>query len=166
MKPKSAIEKGKRGENQVCELIEMSGLGKSTRTPGSGSGKKKGDIFNNLDFLIEVKNQATLKIPEWIRQAKEQARIGNYDPDKWALVYKETDAPQMRPEGFNVILDFVEWLELLKRNEAPKVKEPDRELKYRLESMSEICRRLEKEPLNKYEYGRLKKLSREINKLL
>ena len=57
MKPKSKIQKGRRFENFINKEIEAEGLGKSIRTPGSGSGKLKGDVFNNLDFMLECKNQ-------------------------------------------------------------------------------------------------------------
>jgi len=79
-KPRTRIEKGKRAEKQVCELIELAGLGKARREAGSGNGKNKGDIFCNLPFLLEVKNQKTIHFTDWVEQAKAQARIGNKIP--------------------------------------------------------------------------------------
>lgn len=146
MKPNSVREKGKRAERTVCERIERIGLGKSCRTPGSGSGNKKGDIFNNLPFLLEVKNHKVIHIQDWVKQAKEQARIGNSDPNKWGLIIVNPDGVQ---DSERMDLWFVceldEALELMKRNQEPKVKEPDRNLKYKLERLRQCCRDVENE---------------------
>ena len=144
MKPKTAIEKGKRFEKQVAEAIESEGLGMARRESGSGSGKRKGDIAANLPFLIEAKNQRTVKIQEWIRQAKAQARIGNSNPDKWALVFKEPGSPDCNPEMI-VVLDFYQFLDLLKRHSEPRIKEPDRQLKYKLTRLKESINQVIKE---------------------
>jgi hypothetical protein len=114
MKPKSAIEKGKKFEKQVAEAIQIAGLGLARREIGSGSGKRKGDIAANLPFLLEAKNQKILKIQEWIRQSREQAQIGNYDRDKWGLVFKNPESPDANPEMF-IVIDFFQFLELLKK---------------------------------------------------
>jgi len=134
MRPKSKIQKGRRFENLINKEIEAGGLGRATRTPGSGSGKLKGDSFNNLDFLIEAKNQKTIKIQEWVRQAKQQAKIGNYDPQKWALVFRDPGSPEVNPEIY-VTIDFYKWLELLKKESEPRIKEPDRNLKWDLKRL-------------------------------
>ena len=134
MRPKSKIQKGRRFENLINKEIEAGGLGRATRTPGSGSGKLKGDSFNNLDFLIEAKNQKTIKIQEWVRQAKQQAKIGNYDPQKWALVFRDPGSPEVNPEIY-VTIDFYQWLELLKKESEPRIKEPDRNLKWDLKRL-------------------------------
>lgn len=167
MKPNSIREKGKRGERCACERVERAGLGKSCRTPGSGNGKKKGDIFNNLPFMIEVKNHSSLHIQEWVRQAKDQAEKGNYDSNKWALVVVNPDGVQdtERMELW-FMCEFDEALELMKKNQEPKVKEPDRKLKYLLSKLRELLRRLEGDPMNKYELASARKLSREIEKEL
>jgi Holliday junction resolvase len=144
MKPKSIIEKGKKFERQIAEAIMQEGLGLARREVGSGSGKRKGDIASNLPFLIEAKNHRTLKIPEWIRQAKEQARIGNSNPDKWCLVFKEPKSPDNNPEMIAVI-DFYQLLNLLKKNEEPKIKAPDKTLKWDLMRLKEIANKIIKE---------------------
>ena len=66
-------------------MIEDAGLGRAVRTPGSGSGKIKGDAFSNLPFTIEVKNQAKLQWWDSIRQAKDQAHKGNFEKKKRPL---------------------------------------------------------------------------------
>jgi len=125
MKPISAKKKGSRFELFVAKEITAEGLGKAGREANSGAGFRKGDIASNLPFLIEAKNQKTIKIQEWVRQAKSQAKIGNYDPDKWALVFKNPESPDANPEMF-VTIDFYQFLDLLKRYSEPRVKEPDR----------------------------------------
>jgi len=170
MKPKSAQQKGKRAENEVNRRIERAGLGKSVRTPGSGSGKMKGDVFNSLPFTIEVKNQKTIKLMEWIKQSKEQARIGSYDPNKWALVIVDPQGVQ-DPERMEIfaVTELDEWLELLKKYSEPKIKEPDRELKYLLESVKISIDRVIKDPNelnNKYFAKRISDTAKKIIKRL
>jgi hypothetical protein len=163
MKAKSAIEKGKRAEKCACERIERAGLGESCRTPGSGSGKKKGDLFNNLPFMFEVKNWDNLHIQEWVRQAKRQAEQGNFDSNKWAVVMVNPDGAQdIERMELWFLCEFDEALELMKRSAEPKVKQPDKELKWRLELLSEYLKHLEKEP--KYYYSKVKKICNEIIK--
>ena len=134
MLPKSKKEKGKRFEALIAREIEKAGLGKATREIGSGSGRRKGDIFSNIPYLIECKNQKQIRILDWIDQAKREAELGNYYKDKWALVFRDPRTSEKNPE-ICVVIDFWEWLELLKKDSEPLVKEPDRELKYLLEKL-------------------------------
>jgi len=144
MKPRSAQQKGKRFENLINHEIESEGLGRATRTPGSGSGKLKGDSFNNLDFLLEIKNQKTIKIKEWIDQAREQARAGNYNANKWALIFRDPRTPETKPDIY-VTIDLWEFLTLLKKAQEPKIKEPDREMTWKIKSLVEAAKRVIKE---------------------
>jgi hypothetical protein len=139
MLSKSIIEKGKRFEKMIAKDIEAEGLGMARRETGSGSGLKKGDIASNLPFMIEAKNQKTICIQKWIRQAKEQARIGNYNPNKWALVFKDPATPEANPEVYAVI-DFYEFLKLLKKDKEPIIKEQDREIKWKLQRLIESAK--------------------------
>ena len=134
MKPKSVQQIGKRFENWGNEMIEEAGLGRAIRTPGSGSGKIKGDSFNNLDFMIEFKSERN---PSWkgnIAQAKRQAEQGNYDSDKWIMVQRDPESPQANPQAF-AIIDYIQLLKLLKKNSEPLIKEPDRSLRWDLEKL-------------------------------
>jgi len=140
MKQKSAIEKGKRFENFVNAEIEAEGLGKATRTPGSGSGRLKGDSFNNLKFMLECKNQKTIHIKEWIDQSKEQAHAGNYDPQKWALIFRDPRTPEARPEVYAVI-DFWQFLKLLHKDKEPTIKEPDKDAAWKIRALIEAAKR-------------------------
>ena len=144
MKPRSAQQKGKRFENLINHEIESEGLGRATRTPGSGSGKLKGDSFNNLDFLLEIKNQKTIKIKEWIDQAREQARAGNYNANKWALIFRDPRTPETKPDIY-VTIDLWEFLTLLKKDSEPRIKKPDNELKWHLISLKNAINRVVKD---------------------
>lgn len=139
--PKGKIQKGKFLENFVAKEIEAAGLGSARRELGSGSGKRKGDIFANIPFLIEVKNQDK---PTWmqnIKQAKRQAEIGNWGKEKWALVIRDPESPQVNPVLYAVI-DFYEFLGLLKKSAEPKIKDPDRELKWKLIKLKQIINQI------------------------
>ena len=143
MNTRSALNKGKRAEKEVCRRIERAGLGEARREAGSGNGQKKGDVFANIPFLLEVKNQATIKYGEWIKQAKEQARIGHSDSNKWGLVIVSPDGVQ-EPERMEmtITIELDEFLEILKRNQEPKIKVPDRNLKYKLERLRQVCKEI------------------------
>ena len=147
MKGNSIMQKGKRFEKFIANEVESEGFGLARREVGSGSGKKKGDIACNLPFLIECKNHKKLNWHQSIDQAKEQARIGNYDRNKWALVVQDSRSPETNPEVFAVI-DFWQFLKLLKKDKEPMVKEPDRELAFDIKRLVEvgkkIIKRLEK----------------------
>lgn len=136
--PRSKIQKGKRFERMIAGEIEEMGLGRASREIGSGSGKRKGDIFANIPFLIEAKNQKKVHILQWIDQAKREAEQGNWDRDKWALVFRDPRTPESGPEIY-VVIDFWEWLRLLKTESEPLIKEPDRELRWLLEKLKQNC---------------------------
>ena len=145
MKPKSAQNKGKRFEIWIAEQIEEAGLGRASRTPGSGSGNRhKGDILANIPFLIEAKNHRSLKWHPAIDQAKSQAEIGNWDSKKWLLVVKDFRSPENNPEAY-AVLDFRELLKLFKKDAEPLIKEPDRNLKYKLARLKQSAQEVMKE---------------------
>jgi hypothetical protein len=148
MNPKSALNKGKRAEKEVCRRIERMGLGSARREAGSGNGLKKGDIFANLPFLIEVKNQKTIHFGEWVAQAKKQASDGQIEANKWCLVVIDP-AEVQDPERMEIYatIELDEFLSLLKRNQEPKIKEPDRSMKWKLEKLRQVC----KEVINELE---------------
>ena len=143
MNSKSRMQKGKRFEILIAKEIEAMGLGLARRESGSGSGLKKGDIAANLPFLIEAKNQAKIKINEWVDQAKSQAKVGNYYHDKWALIFKDPRTSEAKPNIYAVI-DFWEFLKLLKKDKEPMIKKPDREMSWRLRKLIADMKILEK----------------------
>jgi hypothetical protein len=142
MNPKSAQQKGKRLENYVCEALEEMGLGKAVRTPGSGSGKIKGDTFSAIDFTIECKNQKQFHWQD-IDQAKEEAQKGNYYKDKWVLVMRDPRKPEF--EAVYAVMDLGQFLELLKKNKEPIVKEPDRQTNWDIKNLIQSAKRVIKD---------------------
>jgi len=146
MRPKSIIEKGKRFEKRIAKEVEAEGLGMARREIGSGSGKKKGDVAASIPFLIEAKNQHSVKIKaifNWIDQAKRQAEIGNYDRNKWALVFRDSRTPETNPEIY-AIIDMWEFLHLLKRSKEPMIKKPDRQMSWDLKTLKNAISRVQK----------------------
>lgn len=141
MNPKSVQQIGKKFAKWCNQQIEEIGLGKATGTPGSGSGKIKGDNYNNLDFMFEFKSQRN---PSWagnIKQARDQAIKGNFNKDKWVMVQRDSDTPQENPQAF-AILDYIEFLKLLKRNNEPLIKSPDKELRWLLQRSIETNKQI------------------------
>ncbi len=130
MNIKSAKNKGKRLEKFVSEQIEEEGLGKATRTPGSGSGQKKGDIFSGLDFMIECKNEAQTNFLPNVDQAKRDCEKGNYYKEKWCLITRDPRYPEF--ERLYATIDMWELFRLLKKNKEPIIKEPDKTAKWHL----------------------------------
>ena len=131
MKTVSKKQKGSRFERWIAKQIELAGLGTAHREYMSGAGFRKGDIASSIPFLIEAKHQKKLSTLTWIDQSKREAVQGNYDRDKWALVFND---PRVKPEFTQVyaVIDFGEFLELLKKAQEPLTKEPDRDMKYSL----------------------------------
>lgn len=139
----STREKGARLERFIANEITASGLGKAKKESNSGAGTRKGDIASNLPFLIEAKNDKQVSILKNIDQTVEQARIGNYSSNKWALATRDPRYPEF--ERIYITIDFWEFLELMKKYSEPRVKKPDRELKWRLESLKIAVQRVIKE---------------------
>jgi len=79
---KNAKQKGNRYENQIANRLTKSLGIDLRRNPGSGNmARWKGDIVPIEDrdrikfkWCIELKNQKTLKIPAWIKQAEEEGK--------------------------------------------------------------------------------------------
>ncbi len=141
MKARSAINKGKRFEAFVAAEIEAEGLGKARRQIGSGAGLDKGDINCGLDFVIEAKNHESLSTLTWIDQAKDQAEKSNADSAKWLMIFRDPRFGEF--EKVYVTMDFWQLLKLLKKNDAPMVKEPDRDMAYALRNLEQSINRVQ-----------------------
>jgi len=168
MKPKTRIEKGKLAEKEVARRIERAGLGQARRSAGSGNGNRdKGDLVSGLKFLLEIKNEKTTNFLSNVDQSKHQAEIGNYDFNKWCLVTVDPRGVQ-EPERMTMYatIELDELLSLFKKNSESKVKEPDRNLKLKLELLKEYCRRLESDQTDRYYFQRFKLLCSQIIKEL
>ena len=138
MNPSSIKNKGRRFEKFITKQIEGAGLGKACRTPGSGSGQNKGDVFSGLDFMIEAKNEAQTNFLPNVDQAVKEAEEGNTYKDKWSLVTRDPRYPEF--ERVYVTMDFYEWLELLKKSKEPLIKEPDRDMRYKLQRLIQTAK--------------------------
>ena len=143
MKGESARKKGARFERFVAKEITAAGLGKAGREGNSGAGFRKGDIAANLPFLLEVKNDKQVAILKNIDQSVKQAEIGNYHSNKWALITRDPRYPEF--ERAYATIDFWEFLELLKKYSEPRVKEPDRQMKWKIERLITSAKELLKE---------------------
>jgi Holliday junction resolvase len=67
-------KRGKRLELEVAKILRSKLGARVTRDKQSGAGLHKQDIFDyggDIPFSIEAKDQATLKVKEWFRQAVE-----------------------------------------------------------------------------------------------
>lgn len=138
MKPEQRKKKGARFERFIAHEIEASGLGKAGREANSGAGFRKGDIACNLKFLLETKNEKYVNLLPNIDQAKEQAEKGNQWPEKWALISRDPRYPEF--EKVYATIDFWQFLELLKREQEPMVKEPDKDMKWKLNRLIESAK--------------------------
>lgn len=123
MKPSSSKNKGRRFENYIASQMEKMGLGRVTRTPGSGSGQDTGDILNNHGFSLECKNRKKSTMQWWksIDQTKKAAERGKQHSDNWGLIVRDPRTPEGNPKTY-VVLDFWRFLKFLKNGEPQKAR--------------------------------------------
>jgi hypothetical protein len=92
MNPKSSIEKGKELERFVAEKFNGSGLDfRAKRQPGSGNGKSKGDIDNDLGWCIECKNEKRFNWKEAAKQVEREAMGHQKEAICWHPPFKPLD---------------------------------------------------------------------------
>ena len=144
MKAQSKRKKGARFERIVAKEIEAEGLGKAGREAMSGGGFRKGDIASNLQFLLECKSEKQTNFLKNVDQAKDQAQKGNKWPEKWALITRDPRTPEDNLSIYATI-DFWEFLRLLKKNAEPRIKEPDRQFRFKVEHLKTAANELLKE---------------------
>lgn len=167
MKAKSAQAKGKRFEKMVAELVVSMGFGKAQRQAGSGNGMNKGDISWSIPRVPELKNQPS-KFPvcllEWIEQAEKQ----DLAKEGWVLILRDPRVPEVKLKGFAVI-DMHDYLEFEMAKKAPKSKEPDKDLKYRLERLRKLahdCMKIAEVREDEWKFRDLKMTAGDVIKLL
>ena len=68
-------EKGANGEREVAALFRAAGFD-CNRTPNSGGLRITGDLYGDVPAHIEVKRQEVLRLPLWLRQARDEAPGG------------------------------------------------------------------------------------------
>jgi len=102
IKPQSKKHKGRRLELKVAKLIREILEIDAIRTPLSGGGGIKGDIYcQELPFYFELKNQEKLKIWQWWQEIK--------DYENPILIISGNRRPIL------AVCDFVWFLNLLKK---------------------------------------------------
>ena len=138
MDPQSAIAKGKLLENFIVDRLRVTGIDiRASRTPGSGNGLAKGDISTDINVAFEAKNQKRFS-PEWLKQSEKQATNGQ----AWAVVWHP---PRVPMESCVAIIPWWHYEELLKRSREPVVKQEDRTLRWKIESLRKAANELLKE---------------------
>ena len=115
IKPSSAKAKGRRLQNYVCQVLsEITGIpwGKDELIAPREMGQSGPDIRligearKLINIAFECKNEEKWKVPEYIRQAKEQKWD---DVDHWTVVVSKN-----RQKIPYVIIDMDFFKELLK----------------------------------------------------
>lgn len=111
MKAKSAKAKGDRLENWVASELRKQGID-AKRMPGSGSFNHfKSDIYANIPYSFECKNQETTKVWEWYEQAKKDAGMNK----KPIVVFSRNHSqPMALLSAYDLIAIIGELEELIK----------------------------------------------------
>jgi len=65
-------DKGARGEREVATILRAHHL-PAVRTPNSGGLHVRGDLTGVPGYHFEVKRQETLRLPTWLKQARDEA---------------------------------------------------------------------------------------------
>ena len=139
MSIKSNIQKGKDLENFVAGLFESSGLDRrAVRQIGSGNGKRKGDVANDLGWTIECKNSKAFRF----KDAADQVAREGMGYQKEAIIWHPPNRPM---DASVVIINISDFIELLQRFKEPVVKGEDRQFKYKLDRLVNYAKDLIKE---------------------
>lgn len=126
MNPQSAIQKGKELENWIVGRLKASGLDlRAARNPGSGNGKMKGDINNDLGWCIEAKNTRAFPGAGAFRQVREAAMGYQKELIVWHPPNTPLDASQ-------VVMSWHDFEELLLKAREERVEAPDRDMRFAL----------------------------------
>lgn len=143
MNPRSAIQKGRELENFWKELLRITGLDtRAYRTPGSGSGKEKGDVATDIEIngrgmTTECKN--TKKFPhDSLLQAKKEA--GNYN-----IPLVLWHPPQKPLDESMIVINCHDFLEIIKKAKEPVLVNPDKTTQYKLQRLIQSAREVLKE---------------------
>ena len=137
MNPKSAIKKGKELEDFIVERLRVTGIDtRAARTPGSGNGLIKADIWNDLNLYIECRNRKNFS-PAWINEVEQCAK--SLTP---LLIWHP---PRVPMESCVAIIPWWHYEDLLKRHKEPVVKEPDRAFRWKLEQLKKAVSEVLKE---------------------
>ena len=108
MQDKPANQKGKLLEDFVAGLMARMGIDiRADRRPGSGNGKRKGDISTDIGWTFECKNSKSFRFKE----AADQVARESAGYQKEAIVWHP---PNRSLEQSVVILNVLDFFEMLK----------------------------------------------------
>ena len=143
MPVKNTRQKGRKLVVQSLQTIHQY-FSDGYEVNGSGAGLEKGDIrIPSVDLVIEVKNHKQINMAHWVRQSEREGLGYN----RTALLWKTPESPQDDP-AMRIDIDIRYFLDLLKRSQEPKIKTPDRELKWEIkkliQSAKQVIKKLEK----------------------
>jgi len=133
-------QKGRQLVKEVIRILKDEYNIDCHETVGSGSGtREKGDIrVPALNLVIEAKKQKQVSMASWATQSEKEGLGYN----KTALAWQIPQTPHIR-----IDIDLCYFAELLKRAEEPKIKEPDREMKWLIQKLvdtgKQVIKRLE-----------------------
>lgn len=112
---RSSKAKGYRGETEFCEAAKERGFPNVERNGSRYGSKDRGDIAGLPDWTIQVKSVARYSIPEWLRDAEEQAKNGG---TRWFGLALKLTGKHMRLGAFLMpiskffdLLDYIQELE-------------------------------------------------------
>ena len=121
------------------DRLRITGLDtRAYRQKGSGNGLNKGDIWNDLNISFEAKNQKTSKIKEWMKQSEADS-LGTTNP---VVVWHP---PQVPLEDSLVIIKWPYFEDLLAKSKSPEMKEPDRQVAWKIKNTIVALKALLKE---------------------
>jgi len=137
MSVQNTRQKGRRFVKEIIDIFRREIDEATYEVVGSGAGPDKGDVrVPKLDLVIEAKDHKKISVAQWIEQAEEEG-LGFSD---YALIWKHP-----RNKEFYVDIPLNYFIELLKKYEEPKIKEPDRELKWKLNHLKTSINQVLKE---------------------
>lgn len=129
MQIQSAKKKGRDLENFVVDRLVASGLDpRASRNPGSGSGRRKGDVWNALDLTIECKNTVAYPGQSVFRQVMREALGIMREVIVW-------HPPRVPLSGSHVIIGWEHFEDLMVKTRQPRSENPDRALRQKAERL-------------------------------
>ena len=130
-------QKGRQLVKEVIRILKDEFNIQAYEVVGSGAGKEKGDIrVYSSDLVIEAKKQKRTSMSDWVKQSEKEGLGYN----KTALAWQIPQTPHIR-----IDIDLCYFAELLKRAEEPKIKEPDRSLKWDIQRLVDAGKRVIKQ---------------------
>ena len=109
------MAKGRKLENKIASLFRSKFKTQAIRTPGSGSGKHKGDVYNRY-FSVECKNHEKISLYKFWDQTISQKMF--HKPP--VLFVKSNHRPIL------AVMDVSDWLDLVKQAYFEGEEEKDR----------------------------------------